>query len=128
MTKLTEKHCVPCEGGTPPLDDATTTLLLGEVAGWRRREARDGEPTGPRIGRHFKFADFVAAMAFLQKLAVIAEAEGHHPDFCVHDYNQVDVTLWTHSVGGLSENDFILAAKIDAMTGGAAPVDAGPRG
>jgi 4a-hydroxytetrahydrobiopterin dehydratase len=114
MTKLTEKHCVPCEGGTPPLDDATTTLLLGEVKGWRKL----AETKGARIAKQLEFKDFVAAMAFLDKLAVIAEAEGHHPDFCVH-YNKVDVTLWTHSVGGLSENDFILAAKIDNLTDGA---------
>ena len=116
MTKLTEKHCVPCEGGTPPLDDATTTLLLGEVPSWRRRAAHEGEKAGARITKRLAFKDFVAAVAFLDKVAVIAEAEGHHPDFCIHDYNQVDVTLWTHAVGGLSENDFILAAKIDSMS------------
>jgi 4a-hydroxytetrahydrobiopterin dehydratase len=115
MTKLTEKHCVPCEGGTPPLDDATTRLLMGEVVGWRRSD----EKAGARIAKQLVFKDFVAAMAFLAKMAVIAEAEGHHPDFCVH-YNKVDVTLWTHSVGGLSENDFILAAKIDALLENAA--------
>jgi 4a-hydroxytetrahydrobiopterin dehydratase len=114
MTKLDEKHCVPCEGGTPPLDDATTTLLLGEVVGWRRVEAKVDDKAGARITKQLKFKDFVVAMAFLDKLAVIAEAEGHHPDFCVH-YNLVDITLWTHSVGGLSENDFILAAKIDSL-------------
>ena len=113
MTKLTEKHCVPCEGGTPPLDEATTTLLLGEVRGWRKL-AEQGKDLGARITKQLKFRDFVAAMAFLDKMAVIAEAEQHHPDFCVH-YNQVDVTLWTHAVGGLSENDFILAAKVDVL-------------
>jgi 4a-hydroxytetrahydrobiopterin dehydratase len=112
MATLTEKHCVPCEGGTPPLDDQTTALLLGEVAGWRRLD----EKAGARITKQFRFKDFVAAMAFLDKMAILAEAEAHHPDFCVH-YNQVDVTLWTHAVGGLSENDFILAAKIDTIGG-----------
>jgi 4a-hydroxytetrahydrobiopterin dehydratase len=112
MAKLSEKHCVPCEGGTPPLDDGTVRLLLGEVPAWARRAAAEGE----RITRQFKFKDFVGAMAFLGQLAEIAEAEAHHPDFCVH-YNQVDVTLWTHTVGGLSENDFIVAAKIDALNG-----------
>jgi 4a-hydroxytetrahydrobiopterin dehydratase len=110
--KLAEKHCVPCEGGMPSLDDAAVTKMLGQVKGWARRD-EDGVA---RITRRLEFKDFVAAMAFLDKLAVIAEAEGHHPDFCVH-YNQVDVTLWTHAVGGLSENDFILASKIDALTG-----------
>jgi 4a-hydroxytetrahydrobiopterin dehydratase len=116
MTKLTDKHCVPCESGTPALDEATTTLLMGEVVGWRRRGAGEGEKPGARITKRLSFKDFVSAMAFLDELAVIAEAEGHHPDFCVH-YDQVDVTLWTHAVGGLSENDFILAAKIDGLVG-----------
>jgi 4a-hydroxytetrahydrobiopterin dehydratase len=109
---LAEKHCVPCEGGTPPLDAASAAKLLGQVRGWARRD----EAEGPRITKRLVFKDFVSAMAFLDKLAVIAEAEGHHPDFCVH-YNRVDVTLWTHAVGGLSENDFILASKIDALEG-----------
>jgi 4a-hydroxytetrahydrobiopterin dehydratase len=94
----------------PSLDEPTAARLLAEVPGWRRENA----PTGARITRSLKFADFVAAIAFVDKLAVLAEAEGHHPDFCVH-YNQIDVTLWTHAVSGLSENDFILAAKIDAL-------------
>jgi 4a-hydroxytetrahydrobiopterin dehydratase len=109
---LSEKHCVPCEGGTPPLDDGAVTKLLGQVRGWERRD----ESNGARITKRYKFRDFVAAMAFIDKMAVLAEAEGHHPDFCVH-YNQVDATLWTHAVGGLSENDFILASKIDALEG-----------
>jgi 4a-hydroxytetrahydrobiopterin dehydratase len=105
---LKDKRCVPCEGGTPPLDDRTTSLLLSEVTGWQRQ---DGAPA--KIGKRFKFDDFLGAMAFVDKMAALAEEQGHHPDFCVH-YSEVDVTLWTHAVGGLSENDFILAAKIDA--------------
>ena len=113
MTSLTDKHCVPCEGGTPPLDDATTTKLLGQLAGWRRAQP-DGSEAGARITKQYRFKDFVAAIAFVDEVAVLAEAEGHHPDLCVH-YDRVDVTLWTHAVGGLSENDFILAAKIDQI-------------
>jgi 4a-hydroxytetrahydrobiopterin dehydratase len=66
------------------------------------------------IVRSVTFANFVAAMQFLNRVAEVAEAEGHHPDFCVH-YNRVDFTLSTHAVGGLSENDFILAAKINSL-------------
>lgn len=66
------------------------------------------------LQRQMKFKDFRAAMAFLRKVEDVAEAEGHHPDFCVH-YNIVDFTLWSHAIGGLHENDFILAAKIDAL-------------
>ncbi|HVR03841.1 MAG TPA: 4a-hydroxytetrahydrobiopterin dehydratase [Polyangia bacterium] len=115
MAQLTEKHCVPCEGGTPPLDDATATTLLAQLVGWRRVQA-DGPRGGARLTKQYRFKDFVGAMTLVDKMAVVAEAEGHHPDFCVH-YNQVDVTLWTHAAGGLSENDFILAAKIDALEG-----------
>src|SRR6476620_7913472 len=111
QVRLKDKHCVPCEAGTPPLDEATTRLLLGDIPGWALR-AEAGKP--PRIARSFEFVDFLAAMAFVGKMAAIAEEEGHHPDFCVH-YSRVDVSLWTHTVGGLSENDFILAAKLDAV-------------
>jgi 4a-hydroxytetrahydrobiopterin dehydratase len=107
---LKEKRCVPCEGGTPPLDEAAIGKLLGQVPGW----AVAPEAGQPRLRKGFKFVDFLAAMAFVDKMAAVAEEEAHHPDFCVH-YSQVDVTLWTHAVGGLSENDFILAAKIDAI-------------
>ena len=112
-SKLKDRRCVPCEEGTPPLDDATTHLLLGEVPSWSV-DRQPGKP--PRLVRRFEFADFVGAMGFLNKTAEIAEQEAHHPDVCVH-YNRVDVTLWTHTVGGLSENDFILASKLDAVVG-----------
>lgn len=107
---LTDKRCVPCEGGTPSLDDAAMNELLGQIQGWKL--APEGGQA--RITKRFEFVDFLAAMAFVDKMAALAEEEGHHPDFCVH-YNRVDVTLWTHAVRGLSENDFILAAKIDAI-------------
>jgi 4a-hydroxytetrahydrobiopterin dehydratase len=112
MSNLQDKHCVPCEGGMPSLDEVTAKRLLGEVAGWTREDPAEGA----RITKRLQFPDFVAAIAFIDKLAVLAEAEGHHPDLCIH-YNRVDVTLWTHAVRGLSENDFILAAKIDALVG-----------
>jgi 4a-hydroxytetrahydrobiopterin dehydratase len=94
----------------PSLDDATTRKLLSQVPGW----ALAPEAGQARIQRRFEFVDFLAAMAFVDKMAALAEDEGHHPDFCVH-YSRVDVTLWTHAVSGLSENDFILAAKIDGI-------------
>ena len=103
---LTSKRCVPCEGGVPALGPDAVASLLGEVRGW---EARDG-----KLHQAFDHRDFVAAMAFVDRMATLAEAEGHHPDFCVH-YRRVDVSIWTHAIGGLSENDFILAAKIDAL-------------
>jgi 4a-hydroxytetrahydrobiopterin dehydratase len=109
---LKEKRCVPCEGGMPALDEATTRKLLGQVSGWSTLS----EAGQPRLRKRFEFVDFLAAMAFVDKVAALAEEEQHHPDFCVH-YSRVDVTLWTHAVSGLSENDFILAAKIDGILG-----------
>jgi 4a-hydroxytetrahydrobiopterin dehydratase len=109
--QLKEKHCVPCEGGTQPLDAATAKLLLDEVSGWALHAA-PGDPA--KITKRYEFADFLGAMAFVDKMGALAEREGHHPDFCVH-YSRVDVTLWTHAVRGLSENDFILASRLDAI-------------
>ena len=103
---LTSKRCVPCEGSVPALGPDAVAALLRDVDGW---EARDG-----KLHKTFDHKSFVAAMAFVNGMATLAETEGHHPDFCVH-YRRVDVTVWTHAIGGLSENDFILAAKIDAL-------------
>lgn len=111
---LRAKRCVPCEGGVPRLDAGQVAALLAEIPGW---EVRD-----ERLHRRFTFRDFVTAMRFVNRMAEVAEAEGHHPDFTVH-YRQVDVTIWTHAIGGLSENDFILAAKI-TPAGVASPPDA----
>ncbi len=104
---LAQKKCVPCEGGVPKLDEARARELLRELDGW----SLDGD----RIRHQLRFADFPAAMRFVNRVADLAEAEGHHPDILVHDWNCVDVSTWTHAIGGLSENDFILAAKIDAL-------------
>ena len=103
---LTKKRCVPCEGGMPPMGKNDVNKLLKEVPSWT---LKDGH-----LCRHFEFKNFVEAMKFLNKVADVAEKEGHHPDFCVH-YRKVDFELWTHAVNGLSENDFILAAKIDKL-------------
>ena len=105
---LAAKRCRPCEGGVPRLGAAEAQALHREIPTWTLEEAR--------LKRHFAFADFRAAMAFVDRMAEVAEAEGHHPDFSVH-YREVDVEIWTHAIGGLSENDFILAAKIDALVG-----------
>lgn len=103
---LRAKHCVPCEGGVPKLTAADVARFAPEVPAWSVRD--------DKLHRTFTFRDFVAAMRFVNRMADVAEAEGHHPDFIVH-YNEVQVTIWTHAIGGLSENDFILAAKIDAL-------------
>jgi 4a-hydroxytetrahydrobiopterin dehydratase len=104
---LTQKKCVPCEGGTPKLGPERVNELLGQLDGWT---VRDG-----RLSKHHRFKDFAGAMKFVNAIADLAEQEGHHPDFTVRDWNIVDVSIWTHAIGGLSENDFILAAKIDRI-------------
>lgn len=102
------RKCVPCEGGTPRLTAEQAAEGARFLSGW---EVREG---GTRLAKRYEFRDFAGAMRFANAMAAVAEAEGHHPDFLVHRYKLVDVTLWTHAVGGLSENDFILAAKLDA--------------
>jgi 4a-hydroxytetrahydrobiopterin dehydratase len=103
---LTKKRCVPCEGGAAALGEAEIAELLAQVPGWQVRESK--------LERTFVFANFVEAMAFLNRVAEVAEAEGHHPDFSVH-YRKVEMSIWTHAVGGLTENDFILAAHVDRL-------------
>jgi len=106
MTDLRTKRCVPCDGSTPKLDAATIARLAVSVPVW--------STAGERLHRQFVFPDFAHAMQFVNRMADLAELEGHHPDFFVH-YREVDVTIWTHVAGGLTENDFILAANIDAL-------------
>ena len=103
---LAKRKCVPLSKGSPKLGAEQVRDLLGQVRGWQAND--------DKLTKTIKFKDFVTAMAFLGRVAELAAAEQHHPDFCVH-YNRVDFTLSTHDVGGLSENDFILAAKIDAL-------------
>jgi 4a-hydroxytetrahydrobiopterin dehydratase len=83
--------------------------LLAQVPGW---QLVDGEPL--KIARSIKLKDFARAMAFVNSIAQLAEAEGHHPDFCV-SWNRVRLELFTHAIGGLSENDFIMAAKVNQL-------------
>jgi 4a-hydroxytetrahydrobiopterin dehydratase len=90
------------------VEGATLDALLASVSGWHLAD--------DRIRKHFRFPTFRAAIAFVDAMADVAEAEGHHPDFCVH-YAAVNVEIWTHAAGGLTENDFILAAKIDRIPG-----------
>ncbi|MGZ5562738.1 MAG: 4a-hydroxytetrahydrobiopterin dehydratase [Halobacteriota archaeon] len=106
VSSLKEKHCVPCEVGTQPFDLETIQGLLPMVPMWKPNDATK------KIARSFRFKDFVESMHFINKVAEMAEEEGHHPDIFV-SYNYVKICLTTHNIGGLSENDFIMAAKID---------------
>lgn len=102
---LKNKKCLPCEGGVLPLTEEQSRGLLRELPNWKLE--------GKTIVRDYQFKDFVEAVAFVNGVARVAEAEGHHPDILIYQYNKVRVTIWTHAIRGLSENDFILAAKID---------------
>lgn len=107
MNNLLKKKCVPCEGGMESLKQEEVFGLMEQIDGWNV----DGD--FKVIFKEFKFKDFIGATNFVNKIAEIAEEEGHHPDIHIF-YNKVVLELTTHAIGGLSENDFILAAKIDA--------------
>ncbi len=111
MTLLAERKCIPCEeGGDPLTPDLAEALLKKElVNGWMLID------NAHILVKEFRFADFAQAMGFANKVAAIAEEEGHHPDLTI-GWGTASVELTTHSVGGLSENDFIVAAKIDLIT------------
>ena len=107
--ELAQKRCVPCEGGTMPLMKKDAEALLEQLSGWSLG------PDAREISKQFKFKNFAKAMEFANKILPIAESEGHHPDLSV-GWGRVGIELSTHSIGGLSENDFILAAKIDKIS------------
>ena len=106
---LQKKHCVPCEGGVAPLTEKEYTAFLKEVPDWKVEE-------GTVLTREFVKKDFKEALRFINAIGDIAENEGHHPDMLLHGWNKVRISLSTHAIGGLSENDFILAAKIDVLS------------
>ena len=103
---LATKRCEPCEVGTPPLPKEEAARLGKEISEWRLKEKS--------IEREFKFKNFQEAIDFVNEVAVLAEQENHHPDIRI-SYNRVRLELMTHKIGGLSNNDFILAAKIEEL-------------
>ena len=96
------------EGGVDPIDKTGAQKYLPDVPGWILSE------DGKKISKEFKFKDFIGAINFIERVADVAETEQHHPDIHIH-YNKVLLELWTHAIGGLSLNDFIVAAKVDAI-------------
>ena len=107
MSDLAGKHCVPCKGGVPPLDGPELVKLAAEVPLWAVVD-------GHHITRKFTFPDFKLALAFVNRCGDVAEAEGHHPDILLA-WGRAEVTTYTHKINGLTESDFILAAKFDAL-------------
>ncbi len=112
MSDLASKTCVPCRGGVPPLKGEELRALEKQVDGWKV------------VGEHhivktFKFPDFRTALDFVNRVGELAEQQGHHPDILL-SWGKVEVTTWTHAINGLTESDFILAAKIDQLRKAAA--------
>jgi 4a-hydroxytetrahydrobiopterin dehydratase len=109
IEQLRTKKCVPCEGGVPPVPREEAERLLQDLPGWKLTD------DGIRIRREWVVKNFLAAMDFFNRVAQLAEEEGHHPDLHLVGYRNVAIELWTHAIGGLSENDFISAAKIEQL-------------
>lgn len=105
---LASRSCVPCKGGVPPLQGDDLSRLHAELGnGWQLAENR-------RLEKVFKFKDFVEALAFTNRIGALAEQQGHHPDIEL-SWGKVTLRIWTHKIGGLTESDFILAAKSDSL-------------
>lgn len=109
LDTLVGKKCVPCEGGVPKYTRAEAEEQLKNLSGWKI--TADGQ----RIRKQWTVKNFMAGMNFFNEVARLAEEEQHHPDLRLEGYRNVAIELWTHAIGGLSENDFILAAKIDKL-------------
>jgi 4a-hydroxytetrahydrobiopterin dehydratase len=105
---LIDKHCVPCQGGVPPLSQKEAKELLKQLqADWKINDSG-------HLHKRYKFKDFMAAMNLANKIAAIAEKEGHHPNLTIA-WGELQAEIWTHKINGLTESDFILAAKIEAV-------------
>ena len=109
VEELTSKKCQPCHGGVPPVPRQEAEQLIGKLPGWQITD------DGIRIHRQWVVKNFMAAIDFFTCVAQLAEEEGHHPDLHLVGYRNVTIELWTHAIGGLSESDFIMAAKINQL-------------
>ena len=107
MSSLAQKTCVPCRGGVPALRGEALQTLARQVQDWIVNNEH-------HLSKNYKFPDFRAALAFVNKVGALAEEQGHHPDIFLA-WGKVDITIWTHKIDGLTESDFILAAKIDQL-------------
>jgi len=107
MSSLADKTCVPCRGGVPPLKGAALEKLGREIPDWKIVDEH-------HLTRTFKFPDFKSALDFVNRVGEIAEEQGHHPDISLA-WGKAEIKLWTHAVDGLTESDFIVAAKIDSL-------------
>ncbi len=107
MSELSSKQCVPCRGGVPPLEGDEITKLLDQLSSWEVVNQH-------HLKKSYKFSDFRQSLAFVNRVGELAEEQGHHPDICF-GWGSAEITIWTHKIDGLTESDFILAAKIDEL-------------
>jgi 4a-hydroxytetrahydrobiopterin dehydratase len=107
MSELAAKTCVPCRGGVPPLEGEELSRLQKQVEGW-------DVVKGHHLHKAYTFPDFKNALAFVNRVGEVAEEQGHHPDIYL-TWGKVEITIWTHKIDGLTESDFILAAKLDQL-------------
>ena len=107
MSSLASKHCVPCRGGVPPLKGEALRPLMEQLPFWKVVDEH-------HLSKTFLFPDFMTALEFANSIGQLSEQQGHHPDLCV-SWGKLDVQIYTHKIQGLSESDFILAAKIDQL-------------
>ena len=105
---LADKTCVPCKGGVPPLDAGAIEVLLAQLDDWDVVEGR-------RLTKRYRFADFARALAFVNRVGAVADEQGHHPNIYLA-WGEVLLEIWTHKINGLTESDFIFAAKCDRIT------------
>ena len=108
MSSLSSRECVPCRGGVPPLKGEDLKKLTAEIDGWSVVEEH-------HLNKTYKQRDFRESLAFVNRVGELAEQQGHHPDICF-GWGRVEISIWTHKIDGLTESDFILAAKIDELT------------
>ena len=107
MSDLAERQCVPCRGGVPPLTGAEIQPLAEQVPGWEVVDEHHLQKT-------CKFGNFREALEFVNRIGELAEEQGHHPDICF-GWGKAEISIWTHKINGLTESDFVLAAKIDKL-------------
>jgi 4a-hydroxytetrahydrobiopterin dehydratase len=108
MTDLAERQCVPCRGGVPPLKGNEIKELWAQLQDWQVVNEH-------HLEKAFEFKNFRQALSFVNHVGELAEEQGHHPDICF-GWGRADITIWTHKIDGLTESDFVLAAKIDKLT------------
>ena len=107
MSELASRQCIPCRGGVPPLTGEEIAKLSPQLQGWNVINEH-------HLSKTYKFSNFAEAQSFVNRVGELAEEQGHHPDICF-GWGRAEISIWTHKIDGLTESDFILAAKIDQL-------------